>query len=60
MGEYKKKMAEYETAKAAGKPAVMSLRPMTKEMAIISSIGLGPKLVAVGRCFEPPEDWSAE
>ena len=59
--EYNKKLAEYEAAKAAGEIALMPLRPMSKDMAIISSVGVGPKLIAdVGRCFEPPEGWSAE
>jgi hypothetical protein len=60
MAEYNKKLVEYEAAKAAGELALMPLRPMSKEMAIMSSVGVMPYVIPLRRCFDPPEGWSSE
>ena len=61
MAEYNKQLAEYEAAKASGELAVLPLKPLSKEMAILSKVGIGPKLFGdVRRCFEPPEGWNNE
>ena len=60
MEKYNQQLKEYEAAKAAGKIAVMPIIPLGKDLAVMSSIGVGPKLVNVARCHKPPEGWSAE
>ena len=60
MAEYNKKIAEYEAAKTAGELAVWPGKPPppNKEIAIVASVGFGPKLPEDG-CIKPPEGWSA-